>query len=208
MISSFSKLLKDEYGDKLTGEANEYLGFMTESSIRLQAMVEDLLEYARLGHNTTKLEPIDLAAILDDVRENLALPLKENRARLTSGELPGVLANPVQVMRLLQNLVANSLRYQRKGVAPVIDVQAEQDGDLWRISVRDNGMGIAAEYEKKVFEPFKRLHTWQHSKGTGMGLAICKTIVENHGGRIWLTSKVGEGTTFYFTLPKLKMERA
>ena len=108
----------------------------------------------------------------------------------------------------MQNLVANSLRYQRKGVAPVIDVQAEQDGDLWRISVRDNGMGIAAEYEKKVFEPFKRLHTWQHSKGTGMGLAICKTIVENHGGRIWLTSKVGEGTTFYFTLPKLQMERA
>jgi len=112
----------------------------------------------------------------------------------------------VQLTRLLQNLVANGLRYQRENVAPVIRVSAESQQDLWQFNVEDNGIGIAKEHLNQIFEPFKRLHTWQQKKGTGMGLAICNTIVENHGGKIWVTSEVGKGSVFHFTIRKPKAE--
>ena len=208
MISNFGRLLAEEYGGKLGEEAGQYLQFMTEAAVRLQSMVEDLLEYARMEHNATRLVAVDMNALVKDVTTSLSLAIAENGAEVICAPLPGVSGNPVQISRLVQNLFANALRYRREDTPPQIRIGVKDEGVMWRFEVADNGAGIAAEYVNQIFEPFRRLHTWQHSKGTGMGLAICKTIVDNHGGKIWVTSQPGKGSVFHFTLPKKTTENA
>ena len=168
----------------------------------MQAMVNDLLEYARIGSNNIQRGLVNASEEIKHVIENLSSLIKECNADITYDDLPTFKGNPVQFMRLLQNLIGNGLKYQKRDNTPKIHIAFQDKGDNWCFSVQDNGIGIDEEFVKQVFEPFKRLHSWDEYKGTGIGLAVCKKIVENHNGKIWVTSTPGEGSIFYFTLEK------
>jgi signal transduction histidine kinase len=202
MIASFGGLLAAMPANNKTEKEKQYLGFVTESANRLQAMVEDLLEYARIGNTAQRFIGVDLNKQLEFALQNLSGAISDRHAEITVDRLPLVSGNPFQLARLFQNLIQNSLKYQQQGIFPRIHISSADEGNHWRISVADNGEGIAAEYIARIFEPFRRLHSWHEEKGTGLGLAICKTIVEGHGGNIWATSEPGKGSIFYFTMPK------
>lgn len=202
MVSNFCALLADEYRTSLDETGIRYLDIITSSAQRMQLIISDLLEYARTGADVTHFKTINCQEELLHVIENLCVLIQERGAKVTYDALPEIEGNAVQVMRLLQNLVGNGLKYQAHDVLPKVHVGAQDKGGHWLFSVKDNGIGIEKKYHDSIFEPFKRLHSWQQYKGTGIGLAICKKIVENHGGKIWVESSPGEGCTFYFTLPK------
>lgn len=202
MVSNFSSLLWHQYQDRMDASGKKYLDIIIEGSKRLQNMIMDLLEYARLGQASRGMQEINAETMLKYVLENLNFVIYEHEAEVTHGKLPVFMGYPVQFMSLMQNLVGNAIKYQPKGRAPKIHVEAEDRGNHWLFSVRDNGIGIDPAQAEKIFEPFKRLHTYQEYPGTGLGLAACKKIVSNHGGRIWVESTLGEGSTFYFTIMK------
>jgi two-component system sensor kinase FixL len=202
MVKNFSRLIAEEYTDKLNDEGKEYIDIVTTGAERMQAMVDDLLEYARMGSNNIQRVWVNAAEEMNHVIENLSPLIKECNAAITYDDLPTFKGNPVQFMRLLQNLIGNGLKYQKQGNAPKIHIAVQNKGEHWCFSVQDNGIGIDEEFVSQVFEPFKRLHSWDEYKGTGIGLAVCRKIVENHGGKIWVTSLPGEGSVFYFTLAK------
>ena len=204
MVSNFSALIAKEYGNKFDEEGKEYLHLVTESAIRMQSMVDDLLQYARIGNDGIRFVVISGTEELKHVLENLSESIQERGAQVTYDPLPKIKGNPVQFMRLLQNLIGNGLKYQPESAAPCIHIAVADQGDNWCFSIRDNGIGIEEEYVDQIFLPFKRLHTWEEYQGTGIGLAVCKKIVENHGGKIWVTSQPGKGSVFHFTLPKIK----
>jgi signal transduction histidine kinase len=166
-------------------------------------MVQDLLEYARLDKEGARFGEVDLRAELVHVQENLRSLTRESQAVITCDALPVICGNGVQLMRLLQNLIANAIKYQKPRRLPVIHVGCTDEGDHWQIYVRDNGMGIDEAFIGQIFEPFRRLHSWDGIQGTGLGLSICQKIVENHGGRIWAISEPDIGSTFFFTIPKI-----
>lgn len=202
MINNFSHLIAEEYTDKLNDEGKEYIDFVRTGAERMQAMVDDLLEYARIGSNNTQRVLVNAADEVKHVIENLSARIKECKADVSHDDLPTFKGNPVQFMRLLQNLICNGLKYQKQDNAPKIHIAVQDKGGNWCFSVQDNGIGIDEEFINLVFDPFKRLHSWDEYKGTGIGLAVCKKIVENHNGKIWVTSTPGEGSIFYFTLEK------
>ncbi|MGA8597081.1 MAG: ATP-binding protein [Bryobacteraceae bacterium] len=198
-ISSYAQLLERRYGgDK---EASEYTAFIVEGVSRMNTLISDLLTYSRVGPaSELKRAPFELANALQWALLNLDHSFRERNATATRDELPEVIANESQMTQLFQNLLSNSLKY-RSSLPPLIHVAAEDSGDEWIISVRDNGVGIKPEYANHVFGVFKRLHG-RDVPGTGIGLAICRKIVENHGGRIWVESDGKNGSDFRFTLPK------
>ena len=202
MIANFSQLIMEEYSGKLGEEGQVYLNLVGGAATRMQAMVADLLEYARVGSDATRFVTVDANKEFVHMLDNLLHAIREQGARVTSDSLPSFGGNPVQIMRLLQNLVGNGLKYQQAGNTPAVHVSAEDAGEVWKISVRDNGIGMQSKHTNQIFEPFKRLHSWQQYQGTGIGLAVCKKIVENHGGQISVMSEVGVGSTFSFTIPK------
>ena len=202
MVLNFSQIVANDYGDKLDDEGREYLKIIGDSAGRMRDMVQDLLEYARLDKEGVRFGRVDLRAELAHVLENLRGLIGESRAAVTCDPLPVISGNGVQLMRLLQNLITNAIKYQKPGCPPVIHVGCDDEGDHWRICVRDNGMGIDEAFIGQIFEPFRRLHSWDGIPGTGLGLSVCKKIIENHGGRIWAVSEPGTGSTFCFTLLK------
>jgi len=201
MVLNFTQVIVRKYADVLDEEGKEYLQIVSNSAGRMRAMVHDLLEYARLGREGMSLSDVNLELELSHVRANLMEIIAETKAVITSGELPTIRGSAVQLMRLLQNLTANAIKYQPPDQIPVIHIGASRENDFWLFSVRDNGLGIDAAFIKEIFEPYRRLHHWESIKGTGLGLAVCKKIVENHGGRIWAVSTPGASTTIFFTLP-------
>jgi light-regulated signal transduction histidine kinase (bacteriophytochrome) len=200
MVLNFSQIIVKDYGDRLDDEGKEYLKIVGDSALRMRDMVQDLLEYARLGREGVSFGLVDLNLELAHVEENLGALITDAGAVITSDPLPMVNGNAVQLMRLLQNLVANAIKYQPVGRQPVIHVGVAGEGDQWHISVTDNGLGIEKAFIDEVFEPFRRLHNWDAIRGTGLGLSVCRKIVENHGGRIWAASEPNQGSTFHFTL--------
>jgi len=201
MVTNFTSLLNENYADKLDDEAKQYIEFANDGAKRMQGLVEDLLEYARLGGEGDRDENVDVNDILNLVKENLGDAISASKATITHDNLPNIRTNPVRFMRLFQNLIGNGLKYQNEGKAPVIHVSAEEKDGEWLFSIRDNGIGMKQEYCQKIFEPFKRLHGKSQYSGTGMGLSICRKIVENSNGEIWATSTPDEGSIFYFTIP-------
>ena len=201
MVSSYVQLLARRYRGKLDSDADEFIHFAEDGATRMQTLINDLLAYSRVRTRGHEFEPTDSRAVLDVVLVNLQERIRESGAEVTCGELPVVLADRTQLGQLLQNLVGNALKY-RRDAAPRVHVSAEPDGSLWRFAVRDNGIGIETEYLERIFVIFQRLHGRGEYPGTGIGLAVCKKIVERHGGRIWVESTPGEGSTFYFTLPE------
>ncbi|MES3002608.1 MAG: ATP-binding protein [Pseudomonadota bacterium] len=201
MMASYSQLLNRRYGDRLDNDAREFMGFILEGSKRMKLLIDALLAYSRAGRGPARKGPIALDRALDDALANLAHAVRDAGASIEREPLPNLEAEPVAMMQLFQNLVGNALKF-RGPDAPVIRIQAADMGEEWHISVSDNGIGIAPEHFKRIFIVFQRLHDRNRYEGTGIGLSICKKIVERHGGRIWLESQPGAGTTFRLALPK------
>jgi light-regulated signal transduction histidine kinase (bacteriophytochrome) len=199
MVSSFTQLLERRYGDKLDQSAKEFIHFAVDGAQRMQRLINDLLAYSRVQTKGKPLSPTDSLEALNVAQENLSMAIMESRAAVSHGNLPVVQADGTQLAQLFQNLIGNAIKFHGADL-PHIHVSAEPKGEEWVFSVRDNGIGIAPEYFERIFVIFQRLHAGGTYPGTGIGLAICKKIVERHGGRIWVESQPGKGSTFYFTL--------
>jgi PAS domain S-box-containing protein len=198
-VVTFTQLLADRYGEKLDSEANEFMSFVISAATRMRLLITDLLSYSRsVHHEDVPLKEVSLNDAVDLAAHNLQLAIQESGAVLEAGRLPTVYADKVQMIQLFQNLISNAIKYKSQD-SPRIQIAAEQNGKEWVLSVCDNGIGIPAEYKEYVFGVFKRLHG-NAQAGTGVGLAICKSIVERHGGRIWVESEPGQGSTFKFSI--------
>jgi signal transduction histidine kinase len=199
-VHVYLQLLERRCGDALDAEARRFLGFAVEAAGRMQTLVHDLLAYSRVGSRGKPFGPIDTAAAFDEAAANLETVIREAGGTVTRGPLPSVRGDTTQLVQLFQNLLANALKF-RGGRAPVVHAAAEPAEGGWRFAVRDNGIGIDPRYSHRLFVLFQRLCSRSEYPGTGIGLAICKKIVERHGGRIGLQSEPGKGSTFWFTLP-------
>jgi len=198
-VTSYVQLLARRYRDKLDADAAEFIEFAVQGAMRMQRLIEDLLAFSRVGTRAAALVPTDANAALDAALENLKAAAGEAGATLTRGPLPTVLADPVQLGQLFTNLVGNAVKF-RGTEPPRVQIGAERDGTQWVFRVRDNGIGIDPQYFERIFVIFQRLHGRNEYPGTGIGLAVCRKIVERHGGRIWVESEEGGGATFSFTL--------
>jgi PAS domain S-box-containing protein len=200
MVTSFTQLLYQRYSNQLDQDARDYIGFAVEGAKRMYELINGLLAYSRIYKNEETFTEVDLNKVIEDVRANLNVIIKERNCRIDYGDLPVVFANKNQMLQLLQNLVSNGIKYSDKD--PNINISVLKEDSKYIFSVKDEGIGIESQYFDKIFEIFKRLHQNDKYSGTGIGLAICKRIVENHRGRIWVESEPGQGSTFYFTLPE------
>ena len=200
-VGSYVNLLAKRYEGKLDAEADEFIGFATDGVTRMEGLISGLLDFSRVGTRGKPLEPTDSGAALEVAEQNLKVAVEESGAEITNDPLPTVAADDLQLTELLQNLIANAIKFHKADEPPRIHVSAEQKDGEWVFSVRDNGIGIAQEDTERLFRIFTRLHAGDEYPGAGIGLAVCKRIVERHGGRIWVESEVGKGSTFYFTIP-------
>jgi signal transduction histidine kinase len=200
MVASFTQLLARRYEDKLDKDAKEFIHFAVDGATRMQTLINDLLAYSRVGTRGKPFEPIDLNHLLSRVLVNLKVAIDESHAVVTHDPLPIVTGDATQLTQLLQNLIGNAIKF-RADKSPQIHFGVSRRGGDWHFSIRDNGIGIEQKYFDRIFVIFQRLHSRQDYPGTGIGLALCKKIVERHGGRIWVESTEGKGTTFYFQLP-------
>jgi PAS domain S-box-containing protein len=201
-VSVYAQLLAARYKGQLQGDADQFISFIVESAERMQRLIHDLLDFSRVeARGADFFTEIDCATVLDDAIRNLKSSIDESGAMITREPLPVVTGDAIQLTRLFQNLLANSIKYRSKE-PPRIHVAVDGGSGAWRFSVRDNGIGIEPQYAEKVFGIFKYLQPRDRSSGSGMGLAICRKIVSRHEGRIWVESELGKGATFYFTLPK------
>lgn len=200
MVTSYLQLLERRYRDELDDDAREFIGFAVEGAKRMQQQIMDLLAYSRVTSRGQPPTPVDASAALAEALTRLELKIAETGAEISIGPLPVVRADPSQLAQVFQNLVGNALTF-RSDEVPRIRVEAVEEGGAIRFSVSDNGIGIAPEYHDRIFQMFQRLHTRDRYPGSGIGLAIVQRIVERHGGRVWLESTEGEGSTFYFTIP-------
>ena len=207
VVANFTALLEDEYKDKMDEHAGKYMRFATDAAQRMQALISDLLEYSRISHDSDDLINVDCNAKTQDALANLHSLIEETGADIKIKDLPAIHAQGAQFSRLMQNLISNALKYAAPSRLPEIHIKAEDKGDMWYFSVQDNGIGMAPENLEQIFTLFKRLHGKDEYSGTGIGLAACQKIVEGFGGRIWAESKLGQGSTFYFSVPKQKNTR-
>jgi two-component system, sensor histidine kinase and response regulator len=197
-ISGYCQLLSEEYGKLLDENAHDYLGQVVAAAARMSRLIEDILEYSRVGRSLRPLRSVDMQSVLDQAMANLEGSIREQAAAIEVGPMPTVVGDQTQLVQLLQNLIDNGIKFHRDE-SPRLRVTAARIADGWQFAVEDNGVGIAEEYFEQIFRTFRRLHG-REIPGTGIGLAICKKIVERHRGRIWPVSAVGQGTTFYFTI--------
>ncbi len=201
-VQAFVQLLRDRYSDKLDGKAAQYMQFVYDGAARMSDLVGGLLAYSRLGGHDAPRQPVPCQLAMDTALANLQASIAESRARITHDELPTVMAGSTLLTQLFQNLIGNAIKFHRDGVPPAVHVGCRREGAVWLFSVSDNGIGISREHHERVFMIFQRLHGRAKYPGTGIGLAICKKIVEQHGGRIWIESDPGTGSTFCFTMPQ------
>jgi PAS domain S-box-containing protein len=202
MITSFLSLLEKRISDKLDDKSRQYINFAIDGAVRMRSLILDLLKYSRVGREVTLKEFVDLNALLKEV-VNLNMPLlTDHKVNISIGNLPGVYGIKSALFQVFQNLIQNAVKYRKPDVTPTVSIVGEEFDTYWKFTVKDNGIGIEDRYFDKIFIIFQRLHTREEYSGTGIGLAICKKIVDHHKGKIWLESVVGEGSTFYFTIAK------
>jgi light-regulated signal transduction histidine kinase (bacteriophytochrome) len=208
-VANFCQLLERQYAAQLDDRAREYIGFAVDGAKRMQTLIGDLLALSRVGRSTEDFVPVDLDAALDQALGTLADRIAEAGATIRRGSaLPTVPGDPALLTSLLENLVGNAVKYRRSDVPADVLVSAETDGQFWTVSVRDNGIGVYPQYAERIFAVFQRLHLRDQYGGTGIGLALCRKIVDFHGGRIWLDElQSGPGATFRFTLPQTGASR-
>jgi len=200
MVTAYTQLLAERYRGKLDENADKFIGYASEGALRMQVLIQDLLAFSRVGRNGSTSNSVDCNAVMAEVLQTLSPAIRESGAVVTCGTLPTVWADRTQVAQVFQNLIGNAIKFRGKE-PPAVSVQAEKSGEQWQCSVSDNGIGIDSEYVEKIFVVFQRLHARDEYPGNGIGLAICKKIVERNGGKIWVESQPGCGSTFKFTLP-------
>jgi PAS domain S-box-containing protein len=201
MVSSYVQLLEKRYKDKLDDNAKEFIYYAVDGAKRMQQLVNDLLSYSRVASQHKLQKEVSVEKVLGKALRNLEFRIGETKAKITHDRLPSLTVDETQLVQLFQNLIGNALKFC-KG-QPAIHVGLGEQGDMWRFCVRDNGIGMKAEELERIFKPFQRLHSREEYEGTGIGLSVCRRIVERHGGRIWVESELGKGSTFFFTLPKV-----
>ncbi len=199
MVASYLQLISRRYRGKLDSNADEFIDFAVDGARRMQSLIQDLLSYSRVGSQASAYELVDTNLTFADAVSNLKVAIEESAARVSSGPLPSVWADPTQLIQLLQNLIGNAIKFRGARI-PEVHVSAERAGSAWTFSVQDNGIGIEPQYADRIFTIFQRLHTREEYSGTGIGLAVCKKIAERHRGRIWMESTAGQGTVFHFTI--------
>jgi light-regulated signal transduction histidine kinase (bacteriophytochrome) len=200
MVATYTQLLAERYQGKLDDSADKYIHYAVDGALRMQKLVQDLLAFSRVGRQGMALGSTDCNAVVQAALQNLEAAILESGAVVKPDQLPVVMADGSQLAQVFQNLIGNAIKFHGAG-APVIQVRAEAKAREWIFSVEDNGIGIAAEQAENIFVIFRRLHTREEYSGNGIGLSICKKIIEHHGGRIWVESEPGQGSTFKFTLP-------
>lgn len=200
-IANYLSLLEAKHGDKLDADAQRLVGVSTAAANRMRTLIDDLLEFSRVGRQVA-LELVNLNEIVAEILDEQQAEIEATDATIDLDPLPIIMGHPTDIKQVFQNLIGNGLKYRRREVAPHISVRAREEADQFQFSVSDNGIGIDGKYFNHVFQLFQRLHGRSEYAGTGIGLATCKKVVEIYGGKIWLDSTVGAGTTFYFTLPK------
>jgi light-regulated signal transduction histidine kinase (bacteriophytochrome) len=205
IVISYTKLLASRYAGRLDADADEFLAFAADGATRMQHLIQDLLSYSHVTTEGGELQPIDSRAACGQAIGNLRTAIMESGAEVTHGWLPTVRADPTRLIQLFQNLIGNAIKY-RDGRIPQIQITATPVEDRWIFSVHDNGIGIERRYFERIFQMFQRLHTRKEYEGTGIGLAICRKIVERHGGKIWVESEPGAGSTFFFTMQREEAE--
>lgn len=206
MVGSYNQLLARRYKGKLDSDADEFIGYTVEGVTRMQRLINDLLAYSRVGTRTREFAEVDLEKVLGATLHNLERALADENATVTHDALPTVMGDESQLGQVLQNLVSNALKFHGSE-PPRIHVGVKNEPDAHVIHVKDNGIGVDAEYFDRIFIIFQRLHPREKYPGTGIGLAICKKIIERHGGKIWVESVLGEGTTFFISIPKTTPRR-
>jgi PAS domain S-box-containing protein len=199
-VVSYTQLLGELYQGKLDKDADEFIGYAVDGAQRMQRLIQDLLEYSRVGRKEHELKPTNSELVLQAVLANLQGTIEGSGAVVTHDSLPTVRADEAQMIRLLQNLIGNGIKFCKEKT-PRVHIKAVERGEEWVFSVRDNGIGIDPQFADRIFVIFQRLHTRAEYPGTGIGLAICRKIVERHGGKIWMESQPGQGSVFFFTLP-------
>jgi light-regulated signal transduction histidine kinase (bacteriophytochrome) len=201
MVSSYMQLFEKRYKGALDEQAEKYIAYAVDGAKRMQALIAGLLEYSRVGRQEQPPAPLEAGAALETALGNLRSSIEDSRAVVTHDPLPRVMGHGPQITRVFQNLVGNAIKFRRPEEPPRIHVAAQRRARDVLFSVRDNGIGIEPQYADRVFVIFQRLHTRTEYPGTGIGLSVCKKVVERHGGHIWFDSTPGAGTTFLFTLP-------
>lgn len=200
MVTSYVKLIERRYKGKLDSDADEFIAFAVDGATRMQILIDDLLSYARIDITNIPLLRTDCSVPLKTALANLDMAIEESGSIVTYDALPTLVADASQLAQVFQNLIGNAIKFRGKE-ALQIHISAEKQEANWLFSVHDNGIGIEPEFRERIFVIFQRLHKREDYAGTGIGLAICKKIVEGHGGRIWVESQPGMGSTFSFTLP-------
>ncbi len=201
MISNYVQLISRRYGDGFDDKGKSWFAFVSDGTARMGRLIDMLLAFASVERGTLEREDLAAADLLQDAIDNVQLPMSESGGHIERGEMPRIAVDGAQMTQVFQNLIANAIKFRRE-VAPEIVITATDRGDDWLFAIADNGIGIKAEHREKAFGLFQRLHSDTTVKGTGLGLALCRKIVERHGGRMWLDSEFGRGSTFYFTVPK------
>lgn len=204
-ISGFVQLLRAEYGGKLDDRADDWIRRTVQSIQQMQLLIRDLLAYSHVDSKSHLFQAVHFQEVFDETVHRLEAVIHETAAKITCGELPTVTGDRLQLIQVLQNLIDNALKY-RSAVPPHVHVSAGYDRNEWVITVRDNGIGIDQKHHTRIFEIFRRLHDQQQYPGTGIGLAVCRRVIHRHGGKIWLESELGRGSTFYFTIPERKAQ--
>jgi len=201
MVSMYMQLFEKRFKGQIDEKADKYLAYAVDGSKRMQALIGGLLAYSRLGNADHGSSRLALDGVVDTALANLQAALLETGAIVTRDPLPVVAADPIQLAQVFQNLIANANKFHRPDVRPQIHLSAVRQGPQWLLSVEDNGIGIEPQFFDRIFVIFQRLHTRAEFPGTGIGLSICKKVIERHGGTIWIESQLGQGTSFRFTLP-------
>jgi PAS domain S-box-containing protein len=207
MVSNYTQLLASRYKDKLDTDANEFIGFAVEGAQRMQALIHDLLQLARVGTRTKDFSAVPADRIARDAVANLTSTIEESGAEVVIDPLPTLMCDPSQLVQVFQNLIGNALKFRQAGTHPAVNVSARRGDGGWIMSVRDNGIGIEPRHHERIFQMFQRLHARSDYPGTGIGLALCKKIVERHGGRLSVESEAGKGAVFSFSIPDAEPRR-
>jgi light-regulated signal transduction histidine kinase (bacteriophytochrome) len=202
MVATYVQLLAQRAQDKLDAETAEFVNFAVDGALRMKALIDALLAYSRVGTTAQEVGPVDCESVLASTLRTLHIAITESAAVVTHDPLPTVRGDEVQIGQVLQNLLSNALKFHGPE-PPRVHIAARREGQHWVFAVRDNGIGINPRHGERIFQVFQRLHTRREYPGTGIGLTTCKKIVEQHGGRIWVESELGRGTTFFFTLPAI-----
>lgn len=201
MVTSFLSQLDKKYGQSLDEKAKEYIYYAVDGAKRMRQIILDLLEYSRVGKNSDRITSFNLNEIINEIKILYSKQIEELGASIINEDLPVIIGYKSPIRQLFQNIISNALKYHRQGIAPKINITVKKLNKEWEFTISDNGIGIEEQYFNKIFEIFQRLHNKDEYSGTGIGLAITRKIIDNIGGKIWLTSVHGEGTDFHFTIP-------